>query len=68
MVNLHTVRSKKIHDARRRVFSKAFAPSALRDYEERVVVHCDEFIRQMQQMQGRPVDASAWLKYFGNRH
>lgn len=65
LVNLHTSRNKKVHDARRRVFSKAFTPSALRDYEERVAMHCEEFIRQMDRLSGRPFDASAWLKYFG---
>lgn len=65
LVNLHTCRDKKVHDARRRVFSKAFTPAALRDYEDRVVVHCDEWIRQMDKLSGKPFDASAWLKYFG---
>ncbi|KAK0646745.1 cytochrome P450 [Cercophora newfieldiana] len=64
VVNLHTVRDKKTHDARRKIFSKAFAPGALQDYEERVVVHCEEFIRQMKCMAGQPFDASDWFKYF----
>ncbi|KMU77556.1 hypothetical protein CISG_01314 [Coccidioides immitis RMSCC 3703] len=64
LVNLHTVRDKKVHDARRKVFSKAFTPTALREYEERVVVHCEEFVRQMSRLSGKPFDASEWFKYF----
>lgn len=65
VINLHTVRDKKVHDARRKVFSKAFSPSALQEYENRVVLHCEEFVRQMTRMAGQPFDASNWFKYFG---
>lgn len=65
LVNLHTVRDKSVHDARRRVFSKAFSPTALREYEERVVVHCEEFVRQIKRMNGTSFDATDWFKYFG---
>ncbi|KAB5546803.1 cytochrome P450 [Coniochaeta sp. 2T2.1] len=64
VVNLHTVRDQKKHDNRRKVFSKAFSPSAMKDYDTRVVVHCEEFVRQMRRLAGQPFDASAWLKYF----
>ncbi|PKS06131.1 hypothetical protein jhhlp_007448 [Lomentospora prolificans] len=64
MISLHTVRDKKEHDMRRKVFSKAFAPSALQNYEKRVIVHCEEFTRQMKKMAGKPFDASDWFKYF----
>ncbi|KAL3436403.1 cytochrome P450 [Aspergillus tetrazonus] len=64
LVNLHTVRDKRVHDARRKVFTKAFTPSALREYEERVAVHCEEFVRQMTRLSGKPFDASEWFKYF----
>ncbi|KAI9367627.1 cytochrome P450 [Aspergillus egyptiacus] len=64
LVNLHTVRDKKVHDTRRKVFTKAFTPAAIRDYEERVLVHCEEFVRQMKRLSGRPFDASEWFKYF----
>ncbi|SPO06550.1 related to pisatin demethylase cytochrome P450 [Cephalotrichum gorgonifer] len=64
VVNLHTVRDKTAHDARRKVFSKAFTPAALNDYEKRVLVHCEEFVRQMEYRAGTPFDASDWLKYF----
>ncbi|KMP05031.1 cytochrome P450 3A6 [Coccidioides immitis RMSCC 2394] len=37
---------------------------ALREYEERVVVHCEEFVRQMSRLSGKPFDASEWFKYF----
>ena len=65
LVNLHTVRDKATHDNRRKVFSKAFSPSALQDYENRVVVHCAEFVKQMTAIAGQPFDASDWCKYFG---
>lgn len=66
LVSLHTVRDKKAHDARRKVFSMAFSPTALNDYEKRVVVHCEEFVRQMEHEAGKPFNASDWFKYFGN--
>ena len=65
MISLHTVRDKKQHDQRRKVFSKAFSPSAMQEYEKRVVVHCEEFVRQMKTMADKPFDASDWFKYFG---
>lgn len=68
LVSLHTVREKKQHDARRKVFSKAFTPSALHAYEKRVNVHCEEFIRQMRRLTGKPFDATNWMKYFGKPH
>ncbi|PLB36079.1 cytochrome P450 [Aspergillus candidus] len=64
LVSLHTVRDKKAHDARRKVFSMAFSPTALNDYEKRVVVHCEEFVRQMEHEAGKPFNASDWFKYF----
>jgi tryprostatin B 6-hydroxylase len=65
LVSLHTVRDKKDHDARRRVFSRAFSPAALNEYEKRVHVHCEQFVAQMKRRAGRPFDASDWFKYFG---
>lgn len=63
------MRDKKQHDGRRKVFSKAFTPSALQAYEKRVNVHCAEFIKQMRRLSGKPFDATNWMKYFGKpRH
>ncbi|KAK3323140.1 cytochrome P450 family protein [Cercophora scortea] len=64
VVNLHTVRDQKTHDARRKMFSMAFSPSALRDYEQRLVKHCNEFSHQMKIRAGKPFDASDWFKFF----
>ncbi|KAK3367744.1 putative cytochrome P450 [Podospora didyma] len=64
VVNLHTVRDKKTHDARRKMFSYAFSPSALKGYEDRISAHSEEFVRQMKRIAGQPFDASDWLKYF----
>lgn len=68
LISLHTVREKMQHDNRRKVFLKAFTSSALQSYETRVVLHCEEFIRQMKRLSGKPFDASDWMKYFGNYH
>jgi tryprostatin B 6-hydroxylase len=64
VVNLHTSRDKKVHERRRKVFSKAFSPAALRDYEVRVVEHAELLTRQLARMEGKPFDATAWFKYF----
>ncbi|SPO07713.1 related to pisatin demethylase cytochrome P450 [Cephalotrichum gorgonifer] len=64
LVSLQTVRDKKKHDARRKVFSKAFSPSAMVEYERRIVLHCEEFVRQMKKISGKPFNASNWCKFF----
>ena len=64
---MHTVREKKGHDTRRKVFSKAFTPAALQAYEKQVNVHCAEWIKQMKRLSGKPFDATDWMKYFGKR-
>lgn len=65
LISLHTVREKKPHDVRRKVFSKAFTSVALQAYEKRVNVHCEEWIRHMKRLSGQPFDATDWMKYFG---
>lgn len=53
-----------MHEKRRKVFSKAFSPAALRDYEGRVIEHAELLTSQLARMQGKPFDATAWFKYF----
>ncbi|PGH15930.1 hypothetical protein AJ79_02097 [Helicocarpus griseus UAMH5409] len=64
LVNLHTMRDKKMHDKRRKVFSKAFSPASLRLYEPRVVQHSELFVQQLAKMGGKPFDATRWCKYW----
>jgi cytochrome P450 len=64
LVNLHTTRDKKIHEKRRKVFSRAFSPQALRDYEPRINMHAEEFINQIKVMKGKPFRGDRWFKYF----
>ncbi|KAK2734555.1 hypothetical protein FQN55_002597 [Onygenales sp. PD_40] len=64
LVNLHTMRDKKVHEKRRKVFSKAFSPASLRIYEPRVSEHTEILIQQLAKMDGKPFDATRWCKFW----
>ena len=64
LVNLHTARDRKVHELRRKVWSRAFSPKALQEYDSRVSTYSELFCRQIRAMNGKPFDASRWFKYF----
>jgi cytochrome P450 len=64
LVNLHTIRDKKAHERRRKVFSKAFSPQAMRAYEPRVVTLSELLVTQLRKIDGQTFDATRWFKYW----
>ncbi|MCJ1231843.1 hypothetical protein MMC12_008522, partial [Toensbergia leucococca] len=62
--SLHTVRSRAVHDRRRRIWSAAFSEKALRGYEERMRVFQDQLIAQIRTFGGQPVNVTEWLSLY----
>ena len=60
MDSLHTLRSKALHDQRRRVWSPAFSDKALRGYEERMKIYCNKLLSQIRAFDGQPVNFDKW--------
>lgn len=50
--SLQVTRDPKVHSQRRRVWSKAFSESALRDYETRIQMYNDELLGQIAKNEG----------------
>ncbi|KAF2146894.1 uncharacterized protein K452DRAFT_242083 [Aplosporella prunicola CBS 121167] len=63
--SLAMTRDKKFHSQRRRVWDKAFSPKALKDYESRVIGHCNDLISQMTASDSKPVNATDLADYYG---
>lgn len=63
-MNLHTVRDKKLHEQRRKVWARAFSPKALVEYDARIAEYSDLLCRQVATLKGKPFDATRLFKYF----
>ncbi|KAJ5814942.1 hypothetical protein N7474_006719 [Penicillium riverlandense] len=64
LMNLHTVRDKKVHDLRRKVWARAFSPKALNEYDGRIAEYSELFCRQIADLKGQPFDATRWFKFY----
>ncbi|KAF4767991.1 hypothetical protein HAV15_002358 [Penicillium sp. str.  len=62
--NLHTVRDKKVHETRRKVWARAFSPKALIEYDGRIAEYSNLLCRQVAGLNGKPFDATRWFKYY----
>ncbi|KAL3471262.1 cytochrome P450 [Aspergillus californicus] len=62
--SLHSVRERKLHDPRRRIWSPAFSDKALRGYEERVVRYNECLVRQIEAVDGKPFNISKWFNFW----
>ncbi|KAL4881647.1 cytochrome P450 [Aspergillus karnatakaensis] len=62
--SIHSARSRKEHDPRRRIWSPAFSDKALRGYEERVVNINETLVRQIDGFNGKPLDISTWIRFW----
>ncbi|KAJ5371960.1 hypothetical protein N7517_003966 [Penicillium concentricum] len=62
--NLHTVRDKKVHETRRKVWARAFSPKSLTEYDGRIAEYSDLLCRQVAKLNGKPFDATRWFKYY----
>lgn len=63
-MNLHTVRDKKLHELRRKVWARGFSPKALTEYDWRITEYSDLFCRQIADLKGQPFDATRWFKFY----
>ncbi|KAJ5971237.1 uncharacterized protein N7479_001155 [Penicillium vulpinum] len=62
--NLHTVRDKKAHENRRKVWAHAFSPKALTEYDRRIAEHSELLCRYVADLKGKPFDATQLFKYY----
>ncbi|KAJ5781038.1 hypothetical protein N7457_006198 [Penicillium paradoxum] len=64
LMNLHTVRDKKLHEQRRKVWARPFSPKALVEYDERIAEYSDLLCREVVSLKGKPFDATRLFKYY----
>lgn len=64
MRSMQTVRDKKIHDKRRRVWSPAFSDKALRGYETRIAPYAETLARQLAAFSGKSVNVAEWFNFY----
>ncbi|KAF2710676.1 cytochrome P450 [Pleomassaria siparia CBS 279.74] len=62
--SIHTTRDHQFHNARRRVWSKAFSDKALQGYEVRVAKYVERLVQKVESVKGDPINVSQWFKYF----
>lgn len=62
--NLHTTRDRKVHERRRKVWARAFAPKALTEYDDRIAEYSERFCQHVVSLKGKPFDATRWFKYY----
>ncbi|KAB8360826.1 hypothetical protein FH972_024560 [Carpinus fangiana] len=64
LMSMHQVRSKALHDKRRRVWDHGFGAKALRDYENRVIGYAEQLMENMKSYGGQALNASKWFNYY----
>ena len=64
MVSLQTLRVKKLHDQRRRIWSPAFSDKALRGYEEKIQKYRTKLLAQIEASDGQPINISKWFNLY----
>ncbi|KAL5431697.1 hypothetical protein PMIN06_012223 [Paraphaeosphaeria minitans] len=64
MVSLNTMRERKLHDERRRIWSTAFGDKALRGYEQRLRLYRNRLINHLVESNGGGVNVTKWFNLF----
>ncbi|KAJ6160293.1 hypothetical protein N7470_003689 [Penicillium chermesinum] len=73
VISLHTLRDKKAHDVRRRIWDRGFGakglisgfPSgSLRDYEDRVFQYSKDLERQIKSRSDQVINATEWFHFY----
>lgn len=64
MVSLNTMRDKKLHDERRRIWSTAFGDKALRGYEQRLRLYRSRLMSHLAESNGEGVNVTKWFNLF----
>ncbi|KIW10687.1 hypothetical protein PV08_11651 [Exophiala spinifera] len=62
--SMHTIRSKQVHDARRRIWDQGFNAKALRSYEARILKYSKQLVDAITRESGKPLDVSKWFNYY----
>jgi cytochrome P450 len=62
--SMHSARSRKDHDIRRKAWARGFTTGALRDYEPRITSYTMALVEQIKSFSGKPIDASKWFNYY----
>lgn len=62
--SVHTTRSKKLHDQRRRVWAPAFSDKALREYESTLDHFNDKVMTRLQEFKNGPVNVTKWFNLY----
>lgn len=65
-IAINTTRSKKDHDARRRIWDQGFSTQALKAYEARVAEYAETLAARIADLanEGKPVNVSDWFYWF----
>ncbi|KAJ5226531.1 hypothetical protein N7468_007756 [Penicillium chermesinum] len=64
VISLHTLRDKKAHDVRRRIWDRGFGAKALRDYEDRVFQYSKDLERQIKSRSDQVINATEWFHFY----
>ncbi|KAH7303072.1 putative cytochrome P450 [Stachybotrys elegans] len=64
MVSLQTLRNKKLHDQRRRVWSAAFGDKMLRGYEQRLRRYRQKLMAHIDESNGSPINVTTWFNLY----
>ncbi|GLA36449.1 hypothetical protein AnigIFM63309_002553 [Aspergillus niger] len=62
MLSLQTLRDRKAHDERRRVWSAAFGDKAVRGYEQRLLPYLNNLYFSSQAVANKPVNVIKWFE------
>ncbi|KAG5917360.1 hypothetical protein E4U42_007267 [Claviceps africana] len=63
-ISVHMTRNRDDHTRRRKTWDKAFSTKALRDYEPRVTKYTRLLLRNVEENQGIPFEASKWFNFY----
>ncbi|RVX73375.1 hypothetical protein B0A52_03017 [Exophiala mesophila] len=61
---MHSTRSRRDHDVRRKAWAKGFTQNSLREYEPRVEKYTVALIEQIRRFSGQAINAAQWFNYY----
>lgn len=64
-IPIDAIRDLSLHSQRRKPWTRALAPKALKDYDELVKTKANVLVTKMTERVGQEVDLAAWSGYFG---
>lgn len=64
-LQIDAIKDFDMHAIRRKPWTRALAPSALKDYEEIIMSKTGLLMEKLTERVGQDVDISAWMSYYG---